>query len=737
MSRVTYGTLSLVLIGCLVAALVKAQDSPKVSTGRGPTWRSASGPNPSPREQAMLRQFQSASRSVASEYLAESTGSSRGPRILHPPSGTAPLNARSSTLSPTILVSHESDGGPLQSVLKRSSDEPADLPPAVPELQSAVTPPALSPPADLKPDPSRSSRAITSVLATPPKAAGTVPSSRTDTTPQTSTTARTETSPATETGPTARVSSRRTDRTPVPFTPAESPVASRRVGSPPSTPAGETPKNSSSQTLAKVAIPSIRVDTLGPQTVTLGDEATYRILITNQSEVEAEGLAITVSVPGIVNVLSADSTDGQASIDKSSVGGARVVLNVKRLAGGADASLTLRLLPQSNEAFELATNWSLQPPASSARIDVLQPLLKLNISGVKELVYGDTDVYTIELANPGTGDAKNVSIQVAMGNDTSDKLVVGTVPAGTRKSFDVEVTAQQVGVMQIVASASGDNNLQARGAHEIMVKRADLKLQAVGPGLQYAGTVGDYAVRISNAGDATAEDVQAKVQLPVGVRYARGLDNARQEGDSLIWQVGDMAPGTHEDYRFQCELTTNGDMPFQFGATSTGGLKANGNVVTKVEAIADLKLTVNDPKGPVPVGEEVTYEIHITNRGTQAAREVSVVAQFSDGIEPVTADGMKAEIAAGQVVFTPITQIAPEDTVKLTVKARATASGNHVFRASVQCSDPETRLVAEDTTRYYGREVSNRLDALSPAAPSEENTPSPAQASQSGTGGWR
>ena len=726
MSRVTYVTLSLVLVGGLVAALVKAQDSPKLSTGPSPTWRTATGPKSSPRDQALLRHFQSVSRSAASEYLAESTGPSAKPRVLLPPSSTAPLSASPAALTPTILVSHESDDGPLRSVLRRSSDEPDELPDAAPELQSAVTPPTLSPPADRQPKPDQSlpSRVATSLLTSPQNAAGAAPSTRT------------ETSPSTETSPTARVSSRRAGRTSVPLPPPSS-VASRRVVAPQNTASAETSKNSSQETLAKVAIPSIRVDTLGPPTVTLGDEATYRVLITNLSEMEAEGLVVTVSVPGIVTVVSADSTDGRASVDNSSVGGARVVFNVERLAGRADASLTLRLLPQSNEAFELATNWSLQPPASSARIEVLQPLLQLSVSGATELVYGDTDVYTIELVNPGTGDARNVSVQVAMGDDTSDKLVVGTVPAGTRKSFDVEVNAQQVGVMQIVASAVGDNNLQARATHEMMVRRADLKLQAVGPGLQYAGRVGDYAVRISNTGDATAEGVQAIVQLPTGVRYARGLDNARQEGNSLIWQVGDMAPGTQEDYRFQCELATDGVMSLHFGATTTGGLKADADVVTKVEAIADLKLTVNDPKGPIPVGEDVTYEIQIINRGTKAATEVNVVAQFSDGIEPLTADGMKAEIAAGQVVFAPIARIAPNDTVQLTVKARAATSGNHVFRATVQCSDPETRLAAEDTTRYYGSGISNQLDAPSPAAPSQENTPSPAQASQRGTGSWR
>jgi uncharacterized repeat protein (TIGR01451 family) len=497
-----------------------------------------------------------------------------------------------------------------------------------------------------------------------------------------------------------------------------------------------TGARSSEQALADAAIPSIRVETVGPAAVTLGDEADYCVSFVNQSEVDAQGLTATVSVPGNVSVLAADSPDGSVNVDNSSVGGARVVLSLDRLPGRSKASLDLRLQPQANQPFELATNWSLQPPASSARIDVLQALLKLSISGASELVYGDTDRYTIELENPGTGDATNVSIQVVMGEDTSGKLVVGTVPAGLKKSFDVDVTAQQAGVLEIVASAAGDRDLQTQAIHKVNVKRADLKLQAIGPGLQYAGATGAYAVRVSNLGNATAESVQAQVQLPAGVQYAQGLENARQEGDTLIWQVGDLAAGTYEDYRFQCDLAADGEKVFRFDVKALDGLKADASVATQVEAIADLKLTVKDPKGPIPVGQEVTYEIQIINRGTEAATEVNVVGQFSEGIEPTATGGMRAEIAEGQAVFAPISRIAPEETVQLTVTARATTGGNHVFRASVQCSDPETRLVAEDTTRYYGENVSSTLDTPA-SSPSDEPPAAPTQASQWEGGGWR
>jgi uncharacterized repeat protein (TIGR01451 family) len=181
--------------------------------------------------------------------------------------------------------------------------------------------------------------------------------------------------------------------------------------------------------------------------------------------------------------------------------------------------------------------------------------------------------------------------------------------------------------------------------------------------------------------------------------------------------VGDLAPGLQRTFNFSCQLTSDGDNLFRVGVRSDGGVEAASEMLTKVESLADLKLVVNDPQGPVPVGEETTYEISITNRGTKAATEVQVLAQFSEGIEPVSVEGGKAELIPGQALFRPLAKIAPSETLTLKVKARAQKSGTHLFRAEVKCGEPETKLVAEETTRFYG----------SATAATPSGTPTPAE----------
>ena len=86
-------------------------------------------------------------------------------------------------------------------------------------------------------------------------------------------------------------------------------------------------------------------------------------------------------------------------------------------------------------------------------------------------------------------------------------------------------------------------------------------------------------------------------------------------------------------------------------ATAAGDLTDHKQGVTNVVAIADLKLDVSDPSGPVAVGQEAIYEIRVTNRGASAAEDVNVVGLFSAGLEPETGEGAPYTVSDGRVAF--------------------------------------------------------------------------------------
>ena len=128
----------------------------------------------------------------------------------------------------------------------------------------------------------------------------------------------------------------------------------------------------------------------------------------------------------------------------------------------------------------------------------------------------------------------------------------------------------------------------------------------------------------------------------------------------------------------------------------------------------------DSPKGPLPTGENIEYKIVVRNRGTRSANGVDLVMQFSEGIEPVKADGFKHKIVTGQVIFAPISRIEPGQEIVLNVSAQALKSGTHIFRAQLTCEESDSREIGEGTTRFFGDDVAADVKQLS--LPAKANT---------------
>ncbi|MCA9159953.1 MAG: hypothetical protein KDA72_16585, partial [Planctomycetales bacterium] len=189
-------------------------------------------------------------------------------------------------------------------------------------------------------------------------------------------------------------------------------------------------------------------------------------------------------------------------------------------------------------------------------------------------------------------------------------------------------------------------------------------------------------------------------QLPEGAGLVSAPPGAVLSGRELTWRIDELIAGGSEQYSVQLKLTADGANALALKCVGPGNVSASATAVTQVESITDLKLFVNDPIAPAPVGSEVLYELTLTNRGSKAATNVKVVAQFSDGIEPTRGEGHAARVVPGQTLFEPLPRLAAGETVNLKVFAKAAASGTHRFRVEVRADESEVRLVQEESTQY-------------------------------------
>jgi uncharacterized repeat protein (TIGR01451 family) len=428
------------------------------------------------------------------------------------------------------------------------------------------------------------------------------------------------------------------------------------------------------------------------------------MVISNAGDAAARGVEVHIHSHASVDLAIGQATHGGAELRRNPAGGSSLVWTISELPRSARAELTVSVVTRENRPFELGATWTCAAQAAAAPIEVLEPQLAMTLSGPKDVMFGETKIYTIILTNPGTGDVDNVMLALApIGSDQEapPPRNIGSLRAGERKEIPIQLTAREAGILHIHAQATADGGLQSEAAEKVIVRRAQIQLAVQGPPLKYAGTSAEYQVRISNTGNAPAEDLHVAASLPSGVDYVPGNDGGTPESGGIGWRVGSLAPGDERTITFSCTMREEGAKRFALQARGAGGLQATAAVATTVEALADLKLEVNDPPGPIAIGKEVVYEVRILNRGTKAAAGIEIAGYFSEGIEPTSVEGLQCELGSGQVTAAPVASLPAGGEIVVRIKAKADRPGNHIFRAVVQCTDPETRLATEETTRFF------------------------------------
>jgi uncharacterized repeat protein (TIGR01451 family) len=478
----------------------------------------------------------------------------------------------------------------------------------------------------------------------------------------------------------------------------------------------------SQQVLFEQQGPVLRVHASGPQRIKVGVVSNYSLIVENSGNMDAEAVVVSVRIPPGADLANTQPRDGSARPGTLSDGTPTLEWSIPRLGAHAKSELALGLIPRQNQPFELTATWTHAPVGSLAAIEVQEAKLVMSLTGPEEVFYGERELYKLTLSNPGNGDAENVLVRLLPTAPSDDQAVnhhIGTLHAGENRVVELELTARQVGNLRLRAEAMADGGLLASVDEEVIVRRADLKIDVEGPPLLYAGTVGVYRVHVSNPGNALAKNVQIAAVLPAGARYLNCSDGGiySEEHGRIVWTTSNLKPGASWSCSYRCELSHPGVNNAQITGIADGDLRQAATIETEVEALADLTLTVKDPPGPMPVGEDVTYEVRVNNRGTKAADQVEVLAYFSPGIEPTHVEGGPYEIGPGQIALAPIASLAPGQEVVFKIRAKAHRSGTHIFRAEVECSALETKLAAEETTRFYGDSTAQSYDGAAPLQP--------------------
>jgi len=451
--------------------------------------------------------------------------------------------------------------------------------------------------------------------------------------------------------------------------------------------------------------PILNVQTLGPSRIAIGKRSDYEVQMQNLGAVAADDVVVTIALPEWAEVVGAEPTGGAILPDASASRGQQLLWKIGPMEASSRHKVVLGIVPRQSRPIDLAVRWSFTPIVSQAVIVVEEPKLAMRLGGPREVRFGEPQVFKLEIENTGTGDAEDVVLTVmplVPGQGGPTRHGLGRLAAGGKREIELELTAGQTGTLDVRMELQCDGPAKASLSETLLVRKASVELLVEAPGMQFTGATATYRVRVRNSGNAAAEKLLISAKIPTEAKLvdADRQGKATADGRAVEWKLDRLAEGEEQVFVVKCSLDREGFTRLKAEA-SGGSVSAEATAVTRVESIADLALSVKDPAGPVPVGQMAMYTVHIRNRGTKAASGVEAVIYFSQGIEPVSAEGGRHTIRPGQVVFDAIDVVPAGKEVVLKIAARAQTPGNHMFRAEVHCRPLGTKLVGEESTHFY------------------------------------
>jgi uncharacterized repeat protein (TIGR01451 family) len=500
---------------------------------------------------------------------------------------------------------------------------------------------------------------------------------------------------------------------------------------------GTITNNNSANASVTVQCPDVRVqkvaNPVGP--VSAGDLIGFDVTLSNIGTGSATGVTFTDTLPSGLTW-----TINPASAGWSIVSGA-LVYTPTTLAAGASTTVHVQATTSSancglvsNTASASANNEASTALAnnSSGPINITVNCPDVKVTKVANLVgpvsAGDTIGFDVTLSNIGTGNAAGVSFTDTLPSGltwtinpaspgwsiVSGALVYTptTLAAGASTTVHVQATTSSAncGLVSNTASASATN--EAAGATgnnsataSVTVQCPDVRVQkAASPvGPVSAGDDIGFDVTLSNIGTGNAAGVSFTDTLPAGLTWTINPASAGWSisAGTLVYTPTTLAAGASTTVHVQATTSSTNCGPVSNTASATAtNEKASDNGNNSATASVtvncpDVKVTkVASPVGPVSAGDDIGFDVTLSNIGTGNAAGVSFTDTLPTGltwtINPASAGW---SIVSGALVYTPTTLAAGFST---TVHITATTSAANCGPVSNTASASATNEKASD-----------------------------------------
>ncbi len=483
--------------------------------------------------------------------------------------------------------------------------------------------------------------------------------------------------------------------------------------------------------------PDIALQKTGPAQAAIGALATYRLEIRNPGGASVRDVVVIDQIPpGMTHVSSNPPATVQA---------ARLEWRLGELLGGQTATIEFNVRVDQAGTFNNCASLTTAEGLTAqdcVSTTVMASVLDVRVTAPPSVSVGQDVPFLISITNSGNAPATGLRVK-----STFDAgLQHATYPSplenglqslepGQTQQITINLKAVQAGQLcntvevlsptAILGSARACVTAAQSGGAPVtpgqpsVPGQASIQVEKTGPSALRVGEKAEFNIIITNNGQTTVNDLKITDNYDVALDPVQATDGYAFVGDDLVWRIDTLAPGRRVLLQIHCQcqqpiaracnritVTTREGARADAEACleirpATGAPPSGAGAGATPQGAANLTLTIADRRDPVTAGRELVYEVRITNRGTTAARKLSLRADASNDLLPIaigTSGPSKATISQQRVQFAEVDSLEPGSSLLYLVGVRAQRPGTGRVSVQVSTLGASAPVTAEEST---------------------------------------